>query len=898
MDNLSNLEQAVNLFYKSQSTDQAQLNDFLINQQRDPAAWSWLWSFLDFNKSVEVQFFGAVTLHQKLSKNWQEVPQSMHNELKEKILQKIVEFGGAGTKLVLNRLCMSLSAFIVHMLKEWPSALNDVINMFQNQQLPNLSQHTQLWILFDVLSGVPDESCCIFTSIQRVQLKNEVYKNATIVLKTMENFINIKCEKHQLEDEDITSLQNVAKCATTWFKNGSIPLDECMDNLNEDIAFGIYSLFITSIECHSRTILAGICADSPEHHEIYIRVVNEILLCTDKPGIYPVEESCSTLAMGFWFMLQDEILSYDNATEREQCIKAIEPVYAHLVKILVRKSKLPDECNVGKWNSDDLETFRCYRQDIADTLLCCFDVLHVQILKLLSETLDEGIQAIQANHNNWPILEASIHGFCAISQQIESVEYPEIVKLMRVLNEIPYETLNEKLLGTALETMGAYSEWVNDIPKYLPSAIELLVKGLDSPMSSQATLGLKDLTGDCHPQEMIPYAEPLLDACQQSLLKGHLAHPESIRLMYSIGNVLSMISAEKIPNYLDNIISPCFKELQMFAEHQNSSDGARLRIMFCLNMISTLFSSLNVNKTKRLQPMNVENQPQPILLILQKTMPIFKQICDLYINDVVVIENLCKALQQALNNLMDDIKPILNDLCLLILSIFHNRCVPPAIDIAGSCILMFFGDEVYKEPMKQLLLQIIIYNFNVFEQTPPNKFSDISDLMESFYALNSRIVKKIPAAYTQENMDFIKLMEYALKGITLPETGVIKKSASFIATFIKESRNHVNMTNTILMKGEEIVRTVLLCIAGITPRVNVDVFGDVFIALNAKYPSEFLVWMKILETQSFPTSYTQHEEKITFMKNIIKEKVNKRLVNDHIKRFSARCRGLIETSDM
>ena len=81
----------------------------------------------------------------------------------------------------------------------------------------------------------------------------------------------------------------------------------------------------------------------------------------------------------------------------------------------------------------------------------------------------------------------------------------------------------------------------------------------------------------------------------------------------------------------------------------------------------------------------------------------------------------------------------------------------------------------------------------------------------------------------------------------LPETGALKKSASFIATFVKESRNHINMTNTILIKGEEIVRTVLLCISGITPRVNVDVFGDVMIAFNAKYPSEFIVSMKIFE---------------------------------------------------
>lgn len=109
MEGLENLEQAVNLFYTSQSNEQAKLNDYLTSQQRDAAAWSWLWSFLDFSKTVEVQFFGGVTLHQKLAKNWQEVPQSMRNELKEKILHKIIEFGGDGSRLVLNRLCMSVS---------------------------------------------------------------------------------------------------------------------------------------------------------------------------------------------------------------------------------------------------------------------------------------------------------------------------------------------------------------------------------------------------------------------------------------------------------------------------------------------------------------------------------------------------------------------------------------------------------------------------------------------------------------------------------------------------------------------------------------------------------------------------------------------------------------------
>lgn len=36
MENIGNLEQAVNIFYKTQSTDQAQLNEYLMAQQRNP----------------------------------------------------------------------------------------------------------------------------------------------------------------------------------------------------------------------------------------------------------------------------------------------------------------------------------------------------------------------------------------------------------------------------------------------------------------------------------------------------------------------------------------------------------------------------------------------------------------------------------------------------------------------------------------------------------------------------------------------------------------------------------------------------------------------------------------------------------------------------------------------
>lgn len=142
------------------------------------------------------------------------------------------------------------------------------------------------------------------------------------------------------------------------------------NNLNEDIAFNIYTLFISASECHSKLLVSGVLSESADHSNLYSRLINEILQCTNKPGIYPVEESCSILSMGFWYMLQDEVLSHEQVVaSKDKGLQLIGELYSHLAKILIRKAQQPDESSIDKWTSDDLETLRCYRQDISDTLV-------------------------------------------------------------------------------------------------------------------------------------------------------------------------------------------------------------------------------------------------------------------------------------------------------------------------------------------------------------------------------------------------------------------------------------------------------------------------------------------------------------------------------------------------
>lgn len=43
------------------------------------------------------------------------------------------------------------------MISEHPTAIEDIVNTFQSQQMPNVGQGTQSWILMEILGAIPEE---------------------------------------------------------------------------------------------------------------------------------------------------------------------------------------------------------------------------------------------------------------------------------------------------------------------------------------------------------------------------------------------------------------------------------------------------------------------------------------------------------------------------------------------------------------------------------------------------------------------------------------------------------------------------------------------------------------------------------------------------------------------
>lgn len=183
------------------------------------------------------------------------------------------------------------------------------------------------------------------------------------------------------------------------------------------------------------------------------------------------------------------------------------------LQVLVKKSMYPDNTKSTTFSVDDKEMFRCYRQDVADTLMYCYNVLNLEMLDILNTKLNEALQACLVDNNKWPYVESCLHSFSSISECIE-MENLYLPKLMCTLKEIPYNNLHTNVLSSALDCVGAYSEWVHDHPHLLEKLIPLVISGIgNADVTPNATMALKDLCYSCQ-NLLAPYADVLIHAAQ------------------------------------------------------------------------------------------------------------------------------------------------------------------------------------------------------------------------------------------------------------------------------------------------------------------------------------------------------------------------------------------------
>ncbi|KAK5644398.1 hypothetical protein RI129_005698 [Pyrocoelia pectoralis] len=740
---VENLEKAVTLFYKTEAGQQAEAHQWLTEAQNSRQAWSFVWELLDLRRSSEVQFFAATTLHTKLMKCWTEVPVDHYELLKKRILDSIVNYA-MGPKLILNRLCITLSAYIIHTVPiHWPNAFEELVSSFQPRHLPNVEPERVIWILLEILSVIPEEFQSTTLAVsQKNRVRTVLYDVSKDILRVVEMCL-LPVTGGGYSMANLTTYLNSTRCASAWIQLGGITIDssshimsllvdltcyvywnrqepECLSSeeleltetaiealssvmlqpqtlkfntyvmkhtcnilekfgkilenesqtgdSNKDIIANIYGLIITIADTHAKLFISYLKSNNSDERKLSTDILTCILGCSNLRGLYPIDESSSSLPFGFWYTLQDDILSLDTA-ECAELLLIVKPYYRQLVCVLLRKSMYPnlwEDPPNANWSLDDKEMFRCYRQDVADTFMYCYNVLNLEMLDILQSKVIEALVECNNSPLHWNAVESCLHAFAAVSECIEW-ENLYLPKLMVTIRNIPYADLHIKVLATALDTVGAYSEWFSDHPEVLDNVIPLIISGLGNvEVAPNATLALKDISRNCQ-NYLASYADHLLAACQCALQTGQLRLAERTRIMHSLGIILSIMSISKIMECLNTIVGSFVREIEALINSQNNT-AVSVSLITRLKMLSALFSTLHVKPTN--VSTDASAMKQPILLVVQNTMPLYLQISKTYYSNTELMEVLCELLKHVVTTLMDDCKPLLPSILQLLVATY------------------------------------------------------------------------------------------------------------------------------------------------------------------------------------------------------------------------------------
>ncbi|KAI7819541.1 armadillo-type protein [Gamsiella multidivaricata] len=325
------------------------------------------------------------------------------------------------------------------------------------------------------------------------------------------------------------------------------------------------------------------------------------------PGYYAEDETISDSTLNFWYMLQESlselqpddsenstgnrgsldddrqvilstISSASNITGLDkQSLQAIReasiPVYIRLTEVLRKKLEYPSQKEWLTWARDIRQEFTGHRQEIADTLINSYHVLHQQILSLLIDTCIvqlDGIQKVSlsglniAENTQLEIgllqLEATLYCLKALS---EVVPHSESVQMPRFFSDQIFGRLPTNVVcrtrETALSLIGSYADWFKLHPQFLLPALNFVIPALEIPqLAPYAAKALKNICDTC--RESLVEA---IDAFMTVFANVERAIDPAIKgsVVFSIATVIQSLPVERSISPLVGLLGDIFTRL-------------------------------------------------------------------------------------------------------------------------------------------------------------------------------------------------------------------------------------------------------------------------------------------------------------------------------------------------
>ncbi|KAM6989732.1 importin-13-like [Tautogolabrus adspersus] len=939
---MENVESALYQLYFDPDMERKNVaQKWLTQAQASAQAWQFCWALLGPEKLPEVQFFGASTLHNKISRHWTDLPTDQHESLRMQLLSHVLHFS-SGPKMVLTRLCVALAAMALNLIPQaWSQPVADMVRAFQPQTPdsegaePVQEPHAHCLALLELLTVLPEEfQSSRLAQARCAQLREALTGEWTVVCPLLRQLL-------QSQDSSVQVKERVLRCLSSWV-GLDVPLGEshelvqdCFPALSNSELFdtavetivnvisqpdcqryidalvnlmplvlglhdhlkaaaqdgdmetshGICRIAVAMGETHSRVLLEQV-----EHWQEYLALVNMILFCTDTPGHYPVSETTSSLTLTFWYTLQDDIMSFE---EEKQAVylQVYRPVYFQLVDVLLHKSHYPSQEEYASWSSDDKEQFRIYRVDISDTLMYVYEMLGAELLSNLYDRLGRQLMDPQQSAV-WQDTEALLFGFQSIAETID-VNYSDVIP--GLIGLIPRINISNVMLAdTVMYTIGSLAEWLADHPVMLGGILPMVLQGLVKPELSVSSVStLKRICRECK-HDLGPYAQDILTVSQDVLVKEIHKSSQCMWLMQALGFLLSALPVEDILVRLHALITPHVQQLDSLAQQEPNPANKQL-IIHILGMLSSLFTTLDIRhaddsegaSSLRLPPS--QSTQNPVVVVLQQVFTLIQTILSKWLNDSDVVEAVCGVFDKSVRTLLHDFGPMVAQLSEMLGLIYSAFPQSSALDLARQMVHIFSGEEEHISNIKSLIEVLTSATLNIFQQGP----RDHPDIAESFMQLHAQILKRKPDVYLCDQLDVKALFYCGILSLKFPETPTVKAASLFFTELLPRCKDVPSLGEVLQRDGKLLTETILHAVGGGSPRSLTEHFSEVLLSLNRHCPALLTQWLKeTLQSPGFPSAQVSTEQKHNFSQQLLREQTNKRRVKEIVKDFSLLCRGM------
>ncbi|XP_053395746.1 importin-13-like [Mercenaria mercenaria] len=933
---VENVEKAVNNFYCNASVQQ-EAHQWLTAAQVSSAAWSFCWQLLSPDKSLQVQYFGASTLHVKISRYWNEVPADQYESLRSRILEQIVN-SATGPKLILTRLCVALSSLALHSMPQvWPNPIDSLIIMFQDDSSPlnstqRFTHKCQKSKLRHELTQNMTKILALLTNLMSPNSPSDVYEHA---LKCFGSWVDFGIQMNEAEQIIIQVFQSLNSphlfdsAVDTLVKVFSHPdshrfpytiqkllplvlqlqgmLNSAINDHDMDTCQGIAQIVVSLAESHSninltvslysfrihaRDTCQGIAqivvSLAESHSNIDLTLSLYVFRIHARDNLQYFEDNL-LISQDNLHLFQDNL--QDLEPEKYQLLLPMfQPVYLGLIENLLIKVQYPSDEVYETWSAEEKEHFRCYRQDIGDTMMYAYSILREPLLGYLCNALASLVKTDKELSIRWELMEAVFFLFNSVAESVDLEEGIYLPSVLELLPKLPFT--NVKFISTVLYMLGSFGEWMNYHPQSLSCAIPLLLQGLGNPeVAMAATMALKDVTRETL-EHIQPFVPQILQACQAALERGNLKSRENIRVMSCIGQVLSVLPYSDIMGHLDPILTPIIQELEQLSKQQPSS-SVKNRLLLKINMLSWLFASLDTDRELGgdKQAQFKSQGPKPVFVILQRIAPILQTIVSDWIYDAGVVEAICELFKRSLQTLMDDFAPLSKDVAELLVQMYQTVPHIAILDLTKQLILMFHSDAEFSNVVKVLLQSVCNKTLELFQ----GDIHQHTDIVENFMLLLAQVLKKTKHMLFESGNNINGLFQAGVVGLSLPENHTVKASCSFLTELISQ-KDVAAVQEVVMSQGEVLLDRIMRAVGGESPRMIMESIADVLFCLSKHFLEQMRIWSQDFVTkEGYPSVRCTSEDKDKFIKAVLRERSSKMKVRAVVKEFTLLCRGLLGT---